>query len=163
MIFIQSSYSDELLSDTYVRKSHNFLDWKILSKTKISETIIREFKDKVYWYDISFFQTLSEDFIREFKDKVDWNNISYKQKLSEDFIREFKDKVNWYNISYNMIFSKKFIIMFESILKKKKVYCCSINKFVKVIFLQRKIKKFLYTPGNPMYLKTMDHFKSLQN
>ena len=37
---------------------------------------------------------LSETFIRENKDKVNWDYISRKQTLSEDFIREFKDKVN---------------------------------------------------------------------
>ncbi len=45
------------------------------------------------------YQKLSENFIREFKDKVNWYNISYSQKLSENFIREFKDNVNWNSIS----------------------------------------------------------------
>ena len=31
---------------------------------KLSEDFIREFKDKVHWYDIAHFQILSKDFIR---------------------------------------------------------------------------------------------------
>jgi hypothetical protein len=33
---------------------------------------------------------LSEDFIREFKDRVWWRNISSYQILSDEFIEEFK-------------------------------------------------------------------------
>ena len=70
---------------------------------------VNEFKDKVDWGYISYYQTLSEDFIREFKNKVKWYSISKSQTLSEfgeEFIREFKDKVYWINISYYQILSK---------------------------------------------------------
>ena len=60
---------------------------------KLSESFIRKFRDKVWWYNISYYQVLSEDFIREFKDKVDWRCISKKQNLSKDFKKEFKDKI----------------------------------------------------------------------
>ena len=39
-------------------------------------------------------QKLSESFIREFKDKVIWKYICDYQELSETFIDEFKDYVD---------------------------------------------------------------------
>ena len=48
--------------------------------------------------------------IREFQDKVDWYNISQHQNLSEDFIREFKDKVFKDEVdveTYNRVHQKK--------------------------------------------------------
>ena len=45
--------------------------------------IIEEFKDKVNWYYISYYQTLSEDFIREFHNKIDWYCFSRYKNLSE--------------------------------------------------------------------------------
>ena len=54
-----------------------------------------EFKDKIYWWNISRSQKLSEDFIREFQDKVDWYHIRACQTLSDDFLKEFYDKKNY--------------------------------------------------------------------
>lgn len=59
-----------------------------------SDRLIREFKDKVNWSDISRKRVLTEDFIREFQDYLDWDMISYYQKLSHSFIREFSEKIN---------------------------------------------------------------------
>ena len=90
-------------------------NWNSVSKCQnLSESFIREFKDKVEWEYISKYQNLSEDFIREFRDKVDWDYISEYQKLSEDFIREFKDEVNWEIISECQILSEDFIVEFEN-------------------------------------------------
>ena len=80
---------------------------KLIKKLELNCTV-REFQDKVDWYDISINQKLSEDFIREFQDKVDWDSISKYQKLSEDFIKEFQDKVDWDCISYYQKLLKRF-------------------------------------------------------
>jgi len=104
-----------------VNKFKDEVYWYSISYSQtLSEDLIREFKDEVNWYSISSSQTLSEDLIREFKDKVNWNKISSSQTLSEDFIREFKDEVNWnyisssQNLSNSSKFSKKFMEEFKS-------------------------------------------------
>ena len=74
---------------------------------------IKEFVDKVNWFDVSQFQNLSEDFIREFRNKVDWEVISIHQKLSENFIREFKDYFYWDCISEYQKLSENFIREFK--------------------------------------------------
>ena len=51
--------------------------------------------DEINWYYISKKQNLSESFIREFKNKVNWEDISERQNLSKEFLREFKDKIYW--------------------------------------------------------------------
>ena len=88
-------------------------DWILISKKNLSEDFIREFKDKVFWYFISKYQTLTEDFIREFKHKVYWSCISRFQTLSEDFIREFQHKVVWVWISRYQTLSEDFIREFQ--------------------------------------------------
>ena len=74
---------------------------------------IEEFKDKVNWDYISYYQNLSEEFIEKFKDKVDWYYISCNQNLSEEFIEKFKDKVDWYYISCYQNLSEEFIEKFK--------------------------------------------------
>ena len=71
-------------------------NWDRISfyENELSEDFIREFKDKVNWEILSFYQTLSEDFIRKLKNKVNWRGISKHQELSEKFIREFKKELN---------------------------------------------------------------------
>jgi len=85
---------------------------KIIINKNLNCTV-DEFKDKVDWYYISYYQKLSENFIREFKDKVDWHYISERQKLSEDFIREFEDKVNWSYVSMYQNLLEDFIREFK--------------------------------------------------
>ena len=36
-----------------------------------------------------------------------------------------------------------------------------LEKYNKVIFLQRLIKEYLYKPDGKMYIKTMNHFNSI--
>ena len=97
-----------------IKEFKDKVNWYNISQyQKLSENFIREFKDKVDWYRISQYQKLSENFIREFKDKIDWNYISQSQKLSTTFIREFKDKVDWYNISKYQKLSTNFIREFK--------------------------------------------------
>jgi len=45
------------------------------------------------WHFISCNHVLSEGFIREFKDKVHWRGVTFYQKLSDSFINEFKQYV----------------------------------------------------------------------
>jgi len=104
----------EGLSESFIREFKDKVNWDDISEyQKLSESFIREFKDYVGWINISESQKLSEDFIREFKDKVNWTNISHYQKLSEDFIREFQDRVNWSNISHYQKLSENFIREFQ--------------------------------------------------
>ena len=105
---------NQKLSESFIREFKERLDWIRISRyQKLSEDFIREFQDSVYWMWISFYQKLSEDFIREFKDSVDWEVVSEEQKLSESFIREFKEYVDWFWISSTQELSKAFIEEFK--------------------------------------------------
>ena len=57
-------------------------------------------KEELHWINLSS-KDLSEDFIRQNKDDVDWYEISYHQKLSKEFIIEFVDKINFNQILLN--------------------------------------------------------------
>ncbi len=117
--FKSKSYWNSILqnnvSEDFIRDFQDKINWwNISGKQNLSEDLIREFEDKVIWQQISSKQMLSENFIREFQDKVDWACISYYQNLSEDFIREFKDKVDWYSISHRQKLSENFIREFQN-------------------------------------------------
>lgn len=95
---------------------------------KLSESFIEEFKDKVNWNYIGFYQKLSEEFIKRNIDKLDLCVISAYQKLSEPFIKEFADKVSWKNISYCQKLSKDFIREFSdkldlNLINDNWIYC----------------------------------------
>jgi hypothetical protein len=69
------------------------VNWNyISSKQELSESFIREFKDRVDWACISSSQALSEDFIIEFQDRVKWGVIAEKQVLSDEFREKFIKK-----------------------------------------------------------------------
>ena len=84
----------KLAWEEYYDPTFDWDDLEFYKKNKLTEDFIREFKDKVNWCYISYYQKLSEDFIREFKNKVNWIWISKYQKLSENFIREFQYNVD---------------------------------------------------------------------
>ena len=99
--------------DCSVEEFKEKADWIDISfNQKLSEDFIKEFKDKVVWYWISY--TLSEDCIREIKDYIDWNYIPVSQfhNLSEDFIWEIKDTIGEDNFDYCLekgLLTKKFV------------------------------------------------------
>ena len=97
-----------------VKEFSDKVDWyNISSNQELSENFIKEFKDKVNWHYISDNQQLSENFIREFQNEVHWNDISFSQKLSENFIKEFEDKVHWENLSSFQQLSENFMREFK--------------------------------------------------
>ena len=98
-----------------IKEFKDKVDWYEISEyQELSEDFIREFKNKINWCFISEYQTLSEKFIREFKDYVEWEYICVYQKLYEKFIREFKDKIYLYYISEYQELSEDFIIEFRN-------------------------------------------------
>jgi len=105
----------------YVKKyMHNISEYSPRCRS-LSESFIREFADKVDWFNISRYQKLSESFIREFADRVNWKAICQYQKLSESFIRKFADKVNWFTLSRYQKLSELFIEDFRSKVKWNKI------------------------------------------
>ena len=88
----------------------------ISGSSALSEDYMRKYRNNLNWVIISKEQRLSEDFIREHKDKVHWKNITRYQCLSEEFIFEFEDKVDWIYIARNICSGK--IIFSEKLVKK---------------------------------------------
>lgn len=84
-----------------------------LNRIQLSTDFIREFKEYVYWNNISIYQYLSEDEIIEFQDRVNWRSISHhKCYLSEEFLWKYRDKIDWYwtyASLLNRYFSEDFI------------------------------------------------------
>ena len=119
---------------------------------KLSEDFIREFQDKVYWYNISTYQKLSESFIRDFQDKVNWYFISKHQKLSNEFIDEFKDRLNLNRIKdswhYKTTEEKKQVVIDTGL------YECHDTYFIAYKGIEQGVKglQLLYHPSLLMSL-----------
>ena len=87
--------------------------WKYVSEfEKLSEDIIEEYQDEVWWDAISCQQKLSESFMIKFQDKINWRWISSFQVLSEDFIRQNIDRLDMPHISWCQTLSEEFIVEF---------------------------------------------------
>ena len=72
------------------------VDWFTISRFgRLSEELLREFKEEIYWPAASANRTLSGYLIREFQEQVYWNIISETKKLSNDFLTEFEEKISW--------------------------------------------------------------------
>ena len=85
-----------------VRHYRNKLLWMDISnRHDLTYDFIREFKDSIYWNNISssFNLVLDDQFIEEFKDKLNWHFISSYKKLETKDLRRYKDRLNWGNIS----------------------------------------------------------------
>ncbi|MDJ1479378.1 hypothetical protein QNI16_02710 [Cytophagaceae bacterium YF14B1] len=92
---------NQSLSDDFVRKYQNDIDWNSLSSLSLgnlSMETIREFEGKINWCQIVMSKELTRDFFREFKDKISWNCV-HERYLTLDFICEFQDYVNWTAVS----------------------------------------------------------------
>ena len=133
--------SNRNLSENFIREHKDKVNWSSVSyELNLSESFIREFQNKLNWRSVSSASRLSESFIREFKDKVDWEKISEAQKLSESFIREFKDKVDWDNISLRQKISESFAEEFiEDIILS--FLCCNIDSDISEDFIRRHIDR----------------------
>jgi hypothetical protein len=73
LIFTGKSLTDYRLSEVLDRKNLSSDPFNA-PKINLSEKFIKEFKDKINWYSISWRQILSEDFIIEFSDKIYCSN-----------------------------------------------------------------------------------------
>lgn len=93
---------------------NNYNNWNIISKIKLSDPFIRMYNTKVYWRHISMFQgRLSEKLIYDFKDKVFWEGILQNNQLSENLIRDCQDIINWAYVSGEQTLSEKFVREFQ--------------------------------------------------
>ena len=78
------------------------LDWSaICNECELTESFMREYKDKLNWSTVSRNQKLSEDFIREFQDKLEWVFISNSYYIKNKFLKEFDNKVYWNIVNHN--------------------------------------------------------------
>ena len=119
-----------VLTDNFVQKFDQFLDWQLLSisyfftmemlrlyfhrvdwapilkRQQFSESFLEEMVPSFTesWYIISKYQNLSEHFIHTYQDKVDWTEIFLRQNVSHEFLRDHKkylSDIDWDDIGLN--------------------------------------------------------------
>ena len=83
----------------YKLRSFSIYSWQLISQMELSDDFIRKFQDKVDWNIISGSQLLNENFIEEFKDKIQWESVSRYQNFTEYFIRQYQGEMVWKCVS----------------------------------------------------------------
>lgn len=94
---------NELIGTSY--RTDREIDWRKLSRRKLSEDFIEEYKDKLDWGLLSSYQILSDSFIEKYKDLISWNYVSCSQTPSKEFLLRHKDKLSWDLVSSHQVFS----------------------------------------------------------
>lgn len=67
--------------------------FKRITNSELDESFMREYKEFLNWYDISYTQKMSESFLKEMSHLIDWEGIFhhmlyYEKVLSKEFILE---------------------------------------------------------------------------
>lgn len=82
------------ISERMIDLFHDKLSWFYISEQPMSEAFMRKYVNKLNWKKISKYQKLSREFISDFADKLEWNYISEYQNITEDILYKFKDRLN---------------------------------------------------------------------
>ena len=144
---IEQVYSKEIIPffEKYIKRfkkgelaKNTSLTEDFFVKNFESETFIKQYLDKVDWYELSKNTNLSEAFFERHLDKVDWNELSKNTNLSEAFFERYLNKVKWSSLSQNTSLSEAF---FERHLNKVDWYNLSCNTSLSEAFFERHLDK----------------------
>ena len=90
-------------------------EWENISRLKLSDMFIDNYKDLLNWNVISRSKILTDKFIKKYKTYIKWGWISGNKKLlSINFIRKYLHLIHWDVLSQFYIFDIKFIKEFKS-------------------------------------------------
>lgn len=106
----------QIISDNVFKERKKDINWKLASKNKLSECILREMKDMLNWDLVSKKQKLSESFLIEHTDYINWELIAKYQELSVNFITRFIRKLPIKIISKYQDLTAEFIKKFSNVL-----------------------------------------------
>lgn len=103
-----------VLNDKIIMKFDRYLNWNLLSKHyDFNIELLRMYFHRVNWRILLSKSKFSESVLREFAPQFSpecWSIISETQVLSESFIHSFADKVDWTNIALYQCVSGKFLV-----------------------------------------------------
>jgi hypothetical protein len=146
------------LSEEFMAKYENIIDWEYISKyQKLSEEFMEKHINKIGQWLISRYQILSEKIMEKYFDKIDWYNVSYFQKLSEKFIEKYKNKINANGIIKNKKIMKNYelskilhtpIIMNDELIDIKKFKDGKNIFFVTNDYYMERFKKYINVSSN---------------
>lgn len=142
-----SQEEDQILTDQFIVKYKNWLNWGILSnKHKFTLNLLSQVEDKIQWPLFSSNPNLTEQIIRNYQDKINWYCLQtdfLHYKFSFDFIRQFKDKWDFSHIIRNHKVSMRILEEFTDKFNEADwYYYFSKSRKVYKRFIQRNLQKF---------------------
>ena len=113
---------------------YNFDSWCTILKSKIRTVeFIRQFKERLNWSFISFYNDMTDDFVREFADYINWYKINHT-KLTTKFIKEFRDQIKWHEDSLCCL-DESIIMELTDLIDMSKVNYCKYREMYSDEFL----------------------------
>lgn len=106
----------QTITDTIYKEKKNSIDWKLASRNKLPEYILREMKDMFNWDLISKKQKLNEKFLIDHSDYLNWDLVARYQELSMPFIERFIRKLPTKVISKYQDLTPEIIVKFSHLL-----------------------------------------------
>lgn len=98
------------LPDWVFHACSELLDWKSISRQKISINFIHEHREKLDWDWLLRYKQFPEGFIVEHLNYIhDWGVLVSSQELSEDFLWDFRDIIDWDRVRYRKYLSIEFL------------------------------------------------------
>lgn len=93
------------LTDDILEACQNHIDWNFITQKKeLSDEFIIKFQDKLNWK-IILKKKVSNELLERCKENVDWDYISREYPLEDKFIDQFKDQLNWIILSHRKLTS----------------------------------------------------------
>lgn len=115
---------DRNLTVEFLKEFKQYIRWQVFSSrlatshAEIDVNILREFKDELYWKEISASKKLSIEIVEEFQDYLYFDIISGQRDYANpSFLTKFKNKLNFYTI-YELHLIEEFFIqknLFEQV------------------------------------------------
>lgn len=135
----------------------DFIDWKILSKSKhlfITQDTLERYKDKLDWSTVCHRDDFSftNEIVERFSDYIDWDlaSSSLTIKFSLSFVEKFKDNWNWPVLVKNKAFHNNVDVTNLSFVKQTNVI-----EFIKHFPCQPKAYHFTHMSNAVKIIKSM--------
>lgn len=155
-ILLKTKYK---LTDNILEGCKDYIDWNYMSQKKeLSDEFIAKFQDKLNWK-IILKKKVSNELLERCKENVDWDYVSKEYPLEDAFITQFKDKLNWFILSHRKLTSPMLdkyatYINWKIISRLRDMSPMFIEKYRKYLDLDILLQRAVLTTDEYDYWKT---------
>lgn len=116
-----------IISEDHIKYILEYIDWVKISKSKMSESFVEQFKDKLDWSLVCDNTHFSEDFYEKYIQNVDWKILCRNRNFPEEFYERHLDNVHWLGLCARHDLSESFLERHLDLIKNQDYYWCLQN------------------------------------